>query len=96
MEKAWPEVVAVKHLGGTTLHVTFDDGAEGTIDLATRLRLDGVFAPLKDPAFVAQVFVDEGGGTIAWPNDADIDPVVLYHYVTGKPMPDWAGPIVGP
>ena len=88
MEKPWPEVVQVKHLGGTVLHVTFDDGAEGDIDLAKRLRFRGVFAQLKDPAFVAKVYVDEDGGTIAWPNGADIDPVVLYHYVTGKPMPD--------
>lgn len=94
MEKPWPEVAAVKHRGGTVLHVKFDDGAEGDIDLAKRLRFQGVFARFKDPAFVAKVFVDEDGGTIAWPNGADIDPVVLYHYVTGKTMPDWAGPIV--
>ena len=95
MEKPWPEVAGVKHLGGTVLRVTFDDGAEGEIDLAKRLRFRGVFARMKDPAFVAQVRVDADGGTIAWPNGADIDPVVLYHYVTGKPMPDWAGPIGG-
>jgi hypothetical protein len=78
IEKPWPEVVFVKHLGGTVLHVTFDDGAEGEIDLSKRLRLDGVFAPLNDPNYVAQVRVDEDGGTIAWPNGADIAPETLY------------------
>lgn len=96
MAEAWPEVVEVKHLGGHVLHIRFDDGAEGDVDLARRLRFRGVFAPLADPNYMAKVRVDEDGGTIAWPNDADIDPVVLYHYVTGKPLPDWAGPIVEP
>jgi hypothetical protein len=30
-----------------------------------------------------------------WSGGTDREAVVLYHYVTGKPMPDWAGPIVG-
>lgn len=38
--------------------------------------------------------VDEDVDTIKWPNGAAIDPVVLNHHVTGKPMPEWAGPIV--
>ena len=94
MEKPWPEVVGVTHVGGHVLHVRFDDDAEGDLDLSKRLRFHGVFAPLKNPKYVAKVRVDEESGTIEWPNGANIDPVVLYHYVTGKPMPDWAGPII--
>lgn len=93
MEKPWPEVVEVRHVSGHVLHVRFDDGEEGDLDLKKHLRFQGVFEALKDPNYVAKVYVDEMGGTIEWPNGADFDPVVLYHYVTGKPMPDWAGPI---
>jgi hypothetical protein len=38
----------------------------------------GVFAPLRDPALFAQVYVDHEAGTIVWPNDVDVDPDTLY------------------
>lgn len=38
-----------------------------------------VFAPLlREPGLFARVSVDEGLGTIAWPNGADLDPDVVY------------------
>jgi hypothetical protein len=87
-------VVSVRWLGGHRLHVEFDNGDAGEVDLSKHLRFRGVFAPLADPDKFAQVRVEPDGDTISWPNDADVDPVVLHHWVTGKPMPDWAGPIV--
>jgi hypothetical protein len=87
-------VVSVRWLGGHRLHVEFDNGDAGDVDLSKHLKFTGVFAPLEDPAYVAKVRVDAEGDTICWPNQADIDPVVLHHYATGKPLPDWAGPIV--
>ena len=33
-------------------------------------------------------------GTIGWPNDVDLDPVVLYSLVTGKPIPDYGADAV--
>ena len=83
------DVVEVRHLGDHRLRLRFDDGVEGELDLAPRLTFDGVFAPLKDPLYFARVRVEREGGTICWPNDADIDPVVLYSWVTGKPIPDY-------
>ncbi len=46
----------------------------------------GVFAPLRDPAYFARVRVNPDLGTICWPNDADWDPLVLYSLVTGRPI----------
>lgn len=36
---------------------------------------------MSDPEFFRQVKIE--GGTIAWPNEADLDPDVLYAKVTG-------------
>ena len=85
--------VTVEWLGGHRLRVTFDNGDAGEIDPLKHIRFSGYFAPRKDPDFVAKVRVDPETGMICWPNDAEFDPILLHHYVTGKPMPDWAGPV---
>ena len=81
-----PDVAECRHLGGHRLFLRFDDGVHGEIDLSAVLRLDGVFAPLVDPAQVARVTVDAALGTIAWPGGLDIDPLVLYAAVSGRPV----------
>ena len=60
--------------------MTFDDGVEGEIFLADRL-FGPMFEPLKDPAFFAQVRVDEFGA-VCWPNGADLAPDALYRRLT--------------
>jgi hypothetical protein len=87
------EVVSVKPLRVMRLHVKFKDGAEGEVDLARWIPKLGVFRPLFGRAFFRKVRVNSGTGTICWPNDADVDPLVLYHWTTGKPLPKWAGPL---
>jgi hypothetical protein len=81
-------------LGAHRLRLRFDDGVEGEVDLSKRLTFDGVFAPLQDPEFFARVQVHPEFGTISWPNDVDLDPVVLYSLVTGKPIPDYGADAV--
>lgn len=79
------DVVEVKPLGEYRVHLRFDDGIEGDLDLATILRFEGVFAPLRDVREFAKVSVDHELGTIVWPNGADLDPVVLYAAISGDP-----------
>jgi len=86
------DIVDVEPCGGCRLRLRFDDGVEGEVDLEPRLHFTGVFEPLRDPAYFAQVRVNPEIGTICWPNDADLDPVVLYSLVTGTPLPDFATP----
>ena len=79
------DVIEVKSLGGYRLYLKFENGVEGEIDFSDLAPFDGVYAPLKDPAFFAQVRVNQDWGTICWPNNADADPMVLYAKVTGRP-----------
>ncbi len=80
------DIVEVRPLGGYRLYLRFEDGVAGELDLGDRLRFEGVFAPLKDPATFAQVRVHPEGGTIVWPNGADLDPDVLYAELSGTPI----------
>ena len=84
------DVVKVKPLDGYRLHICFDDGAEGIIDLAEAISFSGIFEPLNDPAYFSKVDVNSDVGTICWPNGADIDPDVLYSIITGEPIPSFA------
>ncbi|MGH7084993.1 MAG: DUF2442 domain-containing protein [Stellaceae bacterium] len=49
------QIVEVRHLSDHRLFLRFADGAAGEINLAGRLRLDGVFGPLRDAAHFGQV-----------------------------------------
>ena len=76
--KPLPALIQAEYIGGFQVHVTFDDGIQGVIDFHE--WLDGpVFEPLKDQVFFRRFFID--GGTIAWPNGADIAPESLYEEV---------------
>lgn len=78
------DIIAVSPLSDYQLQLTFEDGVRGTIDIAHLIRFDGVFAPLRDPAFFQQVAISPDLGTIVWPNGADLDPVVLYAAVQAQ------------
>jgi hypothetical protein len=74
-------VTHVELIGDFRLRLAFDDGLEGEVDFAGRLPRYNLFAPLADPAYFAQVRLDEEGGTIAWPNGLDIAPDTLHMWV---------------
>jgi hypothetical protein len=80
------DIVAAKAAGDYRLHLRFEDGVEGVVDLAPHLTFRGVFEPLRDREYFAQVRVDADLGTVVWPNGADLDPDVLYGRVTGTPI----------
>src|SRR5262249_33660488 len=80
-----PRVVKVAPLPEYRLHVEFDDGVAGTIDLSD--ELDGeVFRPLRDEAMFRQVTVDEFGA-VCWPNGPDLAPAGRHSELAGKPAP---------
>ena len=81
------DIVEARPLGGYRLYLRYADGAAGELDLMPLLQFTGVFEPLRDPEFFAQVRVNHDIGTIVWPNGADLCPDVLRHYLTGEPLP---------
>jgi hypothetical protein len=53
----------------------FSDGVANTVDFLP--WLDGpVFEPLQNESYLANFFLE--GGTVAWPNGADIAPETLH------------------
>jgi hypothetical protein len=72
-----PTVVRATYRGEYLIELTFSDGAKATVDFS--IWLDGpVFEPLKDREYFAKFHID--GGTVAWPNGADIAPETLYQH----------------
>ena len=84
------DVVDVSPLGGHRILVRFQDGAEGSADVSQLVAFTGVFAPLQDPAYLAQVRVNPELGAVCWPTGADLDSRVLYSVITGVPLPDYS------
>lgn len=70
-----PVVVRAEYRGDYRIHLGFSDGVEGTVDFAPWLS-GPVFEPLKDRAYFTRFFIE--GGTVTWPNGADIAPETLH------------------
>lgn len=70
-----PNVVRAEYEAKFRIRLTFNDGLEASVDFQSWLT-GPVFQPLRKPAYFRTFFVD--GGTVAWPNGADIAPETLY------------------
>jgi hypothetical protein len=70
-----PHVVRATHERGFRIRLIFNDGVEGSVDFEQWL-VGEVFEPLKKPSYFRKFFLD--GGTVVWPNGADIAPETLY------------------
>lgn len=82
----WKDIVAVEYVDGYRLLITFEDDTSGVVDISEIVDFNGVFEPLQNIEYFRLVAVNEEVGTICWPNEADLDPLVLYALVTGKPL----------
>jgi hypothetical protein len=73
-----PSVIRATYEGGFCIRLTFHDNLQGALDFQAWLE-GPVFEPLKDRMYFQQFFID--GGTVVWPNGADIAPETLYQAV---------------
>jgi hypothetical protein len=71
------DVINIKRLGDFRLEISFSDGTIGVRDFAEiKARRGEMVEPLKDQAYFAQVFVDDGA--LTWPNGYDWDSIALH------------------
>ena len=70
-----PMVTHAEHRDDFQIYLVFNDGVEGTVDFSSWLE-GPVFEPLKDVAYFQRFFLE--GGTVVWPNGADIAPDTLH------------------
>jgi len=73
-----PRVVRAEYQEGHRIYLTFNEGTEGVVDFSNWLS-GPVFEPLQEVPYFKRFFLD--GGTVAWPNGADIAPETLYEAV---------------
>lgn len=70
-----PVVVKAEYQGDFRIRLSFNDGVQGTVDFSEWLT-GPVFEPLRERGYFARFFVE--GGTVTWPNGADIAPETLH------------------
>jgi len=70
-----PHVVQAQYEASFRIQLTFNDGLEATVDFQPWLT-GPVFEPLQKLSYFRKFFLD--GGTVVWPNGADIAPETLY------------------
>jgi len=60
------------------LYLQFEDGVKGEVSIRALTQFKGVFSVLRDREYFQRCAIDPESGRVAWPNDTDIDPLVLY------------------
>jgi hypothetical protein len=75
------DVVSIEYKRGYVYRVVFDDGKGGEVDFSEYLGRGPVFEPLRNTSFFKNAKIE--GGTISWPNGADIAPETLYEKIVG-------------
>jgi len=83
------DVVEVKPEPDYSLFVRFEDGLSGRVQLREE-NLTGALAPLRDPLFFDQVFIDYGA--VAWPGDIDLAPDAMYEDIANQRPAPHLGP----
>jgi hypothetical protein len=71
------DVTDVERRGGYRLFLRFSNGSEGERDFAAMIEEGGqMVEPLRDPAYFARAFIDDG--VLTWPNGFDLDSIALH------------------
>jgi len=78
--------VQVAPLKGFKIHVRYDDGVEGEVDLS-HLAGQGVFRAWDDPNLFANVTIGSNG-EVRWSDEIELCPDALYLQITGKAPED--------
>ncbi len=69
------QVIDARYVSDYCIKLRFNTGLRKTVDFAPWLK-GPVFEPLRNRAEFRKFFI--AGGTVCWPNGADIAPVTLF------------------
>jgi len=74
-------VAEVDALPGFRLRVRFNDGTEGTVEMAEFIKSEaaGVFVALREEKLFQQATVTMGA--VTWPGDLDLAPDTMHHEI---------------
>jgi hypothetical protein len=77
-------VAHVKVLSGFRLHVRFNDGTEGNVELSDFVHSGsaGIFAALRDATLFAQARIESGA--VTWPGGLDLAPDAMHRAIKAR------------
>ena len=70
------DIKEINYKSEYVFHIVFDDGSSGDVDFSEYLSKGPIFRPLENMTFFRKAVIE--GGTISWPNGADVAPETLY------------------
>ena len=73
--KTLPQVTKARYVSGYRIELVFNTGHRKTVDFSRWIN-GPVFEPLRNRSEFRKFFV--AGGTVCWPNGADIAPETLF------------------
>jgi hypothetical protein len=85
MSAAHYDITKFKIVDHGVLHLRFEDGLEGEVDLRGHLW-GPVFERVRTREEFREVYINNG--TVSWPGGADLDPDTLYEKVRTGVGPD--------
>jgi hypothetical protein len=87
------EIRSVTPQAAAHLRLIYADGSIVEIDFAPLIQQGGVYAPLADPAFLAQVSIGANGRFIEWPGGLDFCADALWRQGHGIALDDEHEPV---
>ncbi len=84
-------IVFAEALPGYRLHLRYDAGVEGTVDLSAEVE-KGVFEIWRDPEVFARFQIERNGRALVWPGEVDACADALCLEITGMTAEEqWSG-----